>query len=50
MTEISRNEIIRAISWIETEPNAPKHFTKHGNEISRETILIILRQALVNLK
>ena len=27
-----------AIRWLNTEPNAPKHFTKAGNEVCRETI------------
>ncbi len=27
-----------AIRWLNTKPNAPKHFTKAGNEVCRETI------------
>jgi hypothetical protein len=39
-------ELEEALRWIKTEPNAPKHYTKHGNVIIRERIEHILTQAL----
>jgi len=35
-------QIRAARMWVETEPNAPKHFTKAGNESCRKTILFCL--------
>ena len=31
--------------WIKTKPNAPKHFTKAGNEEAREAILHAIKLA-----
>jgi hypothetical protein len=39
-------ELEEALRWIKTEPNAPKHYTKHGNVIIRKRIEHILTQAL----
>ena len=43
MTTPTIIDIDAALHWLETEPNAPKHFTKAGNEHSRETIQFALR-------
>lgn len=40
----------RAKMWLDTEPNAPKHFTKHGNESARETIRALINNAIAAQK
>jgi len=39
---MNNEKLIAARAWVLTEPNAPKHFTKAGNESARETILSLL--------
>ncbi len=39
------NDIQTAMAWVDTEPNAPKHFTKTGNERARATITRALKIA-----
>lgn len=40
----------RAKMWLNTEPNAPKHFNKYGNEYSRNTILTLINNAIAAQK
>jgi hypothetical protein len=49
MTHLTKERLKAALHWIGTCPNAPKHFTKHGNEINRETITQAL-QTLIDAK
>lgn len=43
---LPQEKIRQALTWIDTDPNAPKHFTKHGNEVNRATIRTVLENAL----
>lgn len=42
MTKPTIDEVRSALIWLKTEPNAPKHFTKAGNEHARKIIWRIL--------